>query len=168
MKLNSDSGLDTFNRILVTPPTERFILWAVSKDPNAFNMSHYLKIAQRPDLMKPNPDSNLAKALTMFTVLIDKGYIKRNFERTEVTFKGKIFRVLTHYSFVPIMTSVGIVLTASALALSISNYKQNNLMPKETKQEQRFVSDTPSKKASSILYKNDTVSVKMIDTLERR
>ena len=97
-KVKAAHKITTFNRVLLTAPTERFILWALAKDSKLFNIDPLIKIGVKPDLMKAGADSNLSKALGIFQNLIDRGYINQNYDNSKITLKGQLYRLSTHPS----------------------------------------------------------------------
>lgn len=100
MTLNAaPDHLTSLQQIVLTDPSQRFILWIISSDPKAFSSYFFLEIMKRQDLLNPNGSPNLAKALTIFDQLKQKGMIDVSDPlKTKISWKGQFYRIYTHPS----------------------------------------------------------------------
>lgn len=123
---NPFSDISVIDKILIYEPNERGILWLIANQPTAFTVQTFIDISKKPHLMKPNPDSNLAKALPIVIKLHDRGFIKSAWRKkgkgqemiTKITWKGKFYRLYTHPAMIFWATLVGIAtLIVSVLIL---------------------------------------------------
>ena len=94
--------ISTYDKVLITPPTERFVLWVVANDSTLFNIKHLVDLVQK-GLVVENKDTNLGKALVIFMSLRDRGYLISDAFNTKITFKGQLYRITTSHLFFPVL-----------------------------------------------------------------
>lgn len=122
--------LSSKQKIMMFEPNERFILWIVVNDPKAFDINFMMDIAQNQALMKPDPTSNLTKALNIFLKLIQREFIKQNGLEYKVTPKGQLYRFVTN----PFFPLFALLFAASiAITLGLYNHKPTETPPKSSK-----------------------------------
>jgi hypothetical protein len=103
------------------PPTDRYILWIISKAPYAFNIAYWGQFVQKNPSMA-NQDSKFGKALEALRTLKIRGLIKqRKNQNWKITLKGKLFRFTTHPQF--ILFQIGLPIIVAISIAIIVNHK---------------------------------------------
>lgn len=119
------------DQLSLFPTSERTVLWIIAKNPDAFTISFFLEVGHQASLSGIMPESNLAKALAIGTSLQQRGFIKIGVDRTTITFRGQMYRLVTHPSFV-FWTFVATIL-AIGVSILIWRIPSTESTPKEQK-----------------------------------
>ena len=108
------------------PPTDRYILWVISKAPYAFNIAYWGQFVQENPSMS-NPDSKFGKAVETVRTLGIRGFVKQKQNLNwKITLKGKLFRFTTHPQFALFPIAVAIILAITAMVV---NHKSSPIGP---------------------------------------
>lgn len=143
------SGMTSFNKIILHEPTERNILEIISADKEVFNVKFLIDIGMDKELIKPNPDSNLTKAMSIYTQLIDKGFIKRidAFE-SRLTIRGRLHLIATH----PNMNLWGIIIGGLIAIVSIIISVIIAQQPTTMNKSQQSIQQLPQQMGNDSIY----------------
>ena len=118
------------------PPSERTVLWIISKHPETVTISFLMEVAKEVSTKGISPDSNFTKAYAIILELEQKGLIKIGPFKTVVTAKGQWRRIYTH----PSLAMWGII-TAIVIAVgSIVYVKLSTHTPSSPAQELKPIS----------------------------
>ncbi len=119
----------SIDKILIHEPTDRYILWIIANDKDAFTVGFMIELSKRPSLLVPGANPNIAKALDIVILLQERKMIKVGME-AKVTWRGTWYRIATHPSR-PIL--IGIITLLAGLIYLIVPGANRSYRPKETK-----------------------------------
>jgi hypothetical protein len=111
--------LSAKDQVSLFPPTERTILWIIAHNPETFTISFLLEVGNEVALSGAKPESNLAKAMAIAMSLQQRGMIKIETFETKITFKGQMYRLITHPSLIWWTLVAGILAICVAILLSL-------------------------------------------------
>lgn len=107
--------------MLFYDPTDRLMLWIISKCKETFNPKHFLQYAKSNNLKDPN-DHKLKKHLELLQSLKARGFIKQDKHLNyKVTLKGQLHRLTTH----PQWTLIQGIALIVAITFGMLNYLKN-------------------------------------------
>ena len=69
------AGLTSLQQIVFNKPTQRFILWIIANDKEAFSIHFIIELTKQQELLQPGKSPNLAKALAIHQNLLKKKMI---------------------------------------------------------------------------------------------
>ncbi len=110
--------LSTIFMIVTYPPTDRYILWIISKSPYAFNIDYFAQFVLKNPKMA-DKGSALSRALETVGSLKIRGLIKQDENRNwRITLKGKGSRFTTHPNFALFGLAFAAFLTYSSITIN--------------------------------------------------
>lgn len=108
------AGLTPLEQIIINEPTQRFILWIIANDREAFSIHFILELTKQKELLQPGKAPNLVKALAIHQNLLKKKMINNgNPLKTKITWRGQFYRFFTHPAFPLIALLFGALVTIS-------------------------------------------------------